>query len=94
MAKPPQQMLFGTFVLRFWREQSALSPRWRGLVEHVQTGEGAAFDDVRQMLAFIGGFVPALESQTAGSAAVEEAASKAGPTSGEGLNASVSRRKL
>ncbi len=85
MAESPQQTLFGTFVLRFWREQSAVSPRWRGRIEHVQTGEGTAFDDVRQMFAFIGRFVPALESQTAGSVAAEEtvtAQSQAGPALG------------
>jgi hypothetical protein len=32
-----------TFVVRFWREWSAAGPRWRGRIEHVQSGESATF---------------------------------------------------
>ena len=42
-----------TFVVRFWREWSAAGPRWRGRIEHVQSGESAAFLDVDGMLDFV-----------------------------------------
>jgi len=42
-----------TFVIRFWREWSAAGPRWRGRIEHVQSGESAAFLDVDGMLGFV-----------------------------------------
>ncbi|MDI7275666.1 MAG: hypothetical protein QME94_06780 [Anaerolineae bacterium] len=51
-----------TFVIRFWWEwQGAGSDQavgWRGRVEHVQSGEGMAFREMRQLLAFIEAFVP------------------------------------
>jgi hypothetical protein len=42
-----------TFVVRFWREWSAAGPRWRGRIEHVQSGESATFLDLDGMLGFI-----------------------------------------
>jgi hypothetical protein len=42
-----------TFVVRFRREWSAAGPRWRGWVEHVQSGEDTAFLDLGEMLRFI-----------------------------------------
>jgi len=42
-----------TFVLRFWRETSAGRVRWRGQIEHVQSGEKAAFLDIGTMLRFL-----------------------------------------
>ena len=42
-----------TFIVRFRREWSAAGPRWRGWVEHVQSGEDAAFLDLGEMLRFI-----------------------------------------
>ncbi len=42
-----------TFVVRFWQEWSAAGPRWRGRIEHVQSGENAAFLDVDGMLDFV-----------------------------------------
>ena len=42
-----------TFVVRFWREWSAAGPRWRGQIDHVQSGECAGFLDLEAMLAFI-----------------------------------------
>ena len=42
-----------TFVLRFWREASADQVRWRGRIEHVQSGQSAAFLDVWAMLRFL-----------------------------------------
>lgn len=42
-----------TFVVRFWREWSAAGPRWRGHIEHVQSGESAAFLQMDGMLNFV-----------------------------------------
>ncbi|MGB9724284.1 MAG: hypothetical protein ACP5OO_11440 [Chloroflexia bacterium] len=51
-----------TFVVRFWwewpSEDSGRIVGWRGRIEHVQSGEGMAFRDMRQMLAFIERFIP------------------------------------
>ena len=35
-----------TFVVRFWQKWSAAAPRWRGGIEHVQSGECATFLEV------------------------------------------------
>jgi hypothetical protein len=42
-----------TFIIRFWREWSAAGPRWRGHIEHVQSGEETAFIDLEKLLAFL-----------------------------------------
>jgi hypothetical protein len=42
-----------TFVVRFWQEWSAAGSRWRGHIEHVQSGESAAFLDLDGMLDFV-----------------------------------------
>jgi hypothetical protein len=42
-----------TFVVRFWREWSAAGSRWRGRIEHVQSGESAAFLELEAMLSFL-----------------------------------------
>jgi hypothetical protein len=42
-----------TFVVRFWRETLAGEPRWRGQIEHVQSGQSAAFLDLDAMLRFL-----------------------------------------
>ena len=42
-----------TFIIRLWREMGPDGPRWRGQVQHVQTGERISFADERTMLAFI-----------------------------------------
>jgi hypothetical protein len=42
-----------TFVVRFWQEWSASGLRWRGRIEHVQSGESAAFLDIGGMLSFL-----------------------------------------
>jgi hypothetical protein len=42
-----------TFVLRFWREWSAAGSRWRGRIEHVQSGESAVSLDLQGILDFI-----------------------------------------
>ena len=42
-----------TFVLRFQRETTAGEARWRGSIEHVQSGEAIAFMDFETMLRFL-----------------------------------------
>ncbi len=42
-----------TFVLRFWRETTDGQVRWRGRIEHVQSGESADFLQVEAMLNFL-----------------------------------------
>jgi hypothetical protein len=42
-----------TFVVRFWYETSAGEGRWRGQIEHVQSGERVAFLALDAMLSFL-----------------------------------------
>jgi hypothetical protein len=42
-----------TFIVRLWREWSAAGPRWRGRIEHVQSGESVAFLGLDGMLEFV-----------------------------------------
>ncbi len=60
MGKPIEQPQ-NTFVIRFWREwQGGGSDRtagWRGRIEHIQSGEGIAFYEPQEILAFIGRFL-------------------------------------
>jgi hypothetical protein len=44
-----------TFVLRFWCEWSAAAGRWRGRIEHVQSGRRADFVDLSDVLDFVQG---------------------------------------
>ncbi|MEE9616139.1 MAG: hypothetical protein V3T90_03935 [Anaerolineae bacterium] len=53
MAESPSVPPASTFVVRFWREWLAAGSRWRGRVEHVQSGESAAFLDLNGMLDFV-----------------------------------------
>lgn len=62
-AEQPQN----TFVVRFWRvwrtaDDTEQMAGWRGRIEHVQSGEGMAFRDLRQLLAFMERFVTPLSS--------------------------------
>lgn len=52
MPESPSTPPDSTFVVRFRREWSAAEPRWRGRVEHVQSGESVAFLDLDEMLSF------------------------------------------
>lgn len=45
-----------TFVLRFWRGSSGTGARWRGRIEHVQSGESLAFLHLDEILLFLGRF--------------------------------------
>jgi hypothetical protein len=42
-----------TFVIRFWREWSNAMPRWRGRIEHVQSGQRADFVELQGILEFV-----------------------------------------
>lgn len=55
-----------TFVVRFWREETLGEVRWRGRVEHVQSGEGAAFLELTDMLAFMEAFGISVARQPTG----------------------------
>ncbi len=53
-----------TFVVRFWCEWSQGQPRWRGRVEHVESGQQANFLVIEDLLGFfrrfgIGAAIPA-----------------------------------
>jgi hypothetical protein len=53
MAQTSPVVATNTFVVRLWREWSAPGPRWRGHIEHVQSGESAEFLDLDAILDFI-----------------------------------------
>ena len=42
-----------TFIVRFWRDRSGDESRWRGQIQHVQSGECASCLDLEGMLDFI-----------------------------------------
>jgi hypothetical protein len=44
-----------TFVVRFWRERSRGEVRWRGRIEHLQSGDNASFLDLESLLEFVRG---------------------------------------
>ncbi len=43
MDQPSLVASVSTFVIRLWREWSVAGSRWRGRIDHVQSGESAAF---------------------------------------------------
>ena len=49
----PTAPTMATFVVRFWRETSGGELRWRGQIEHVQSGQSTAFLDLDAMLTFL-----------------------------------------
>lgn len=67
MTKPGGQPQ-NTFVVRFWREwqdeEVDRIARWRGRIEHIQSGEGMTFYEQQQMLAFIERFIHCLPPLT------------------------------
>ena len=46
-------MTTATFVVRFWREKTVDEECWRGRIEHVQSGESAAFRELETLLSFL-----------------------------------------
>jgi hypothetical protein len=53
MAEPSGAPPASTFVIRFWREWSAAGSRWRGRIEHVQSGQRADFVKLESTLDFV-----------------------------------------
>ncbi len=53
MKQPPTGTTTTTFVVRFWREWSGAESRWRGRIEHVESGQRADFVGVEGLLAFL-----------------------------------------
>jgi len=53
MAESTPRPSVSTFVIRFWREWSAAGLRWRGRIEHVQSGQSTTFLDLDEMLDFL-----------------------------------------
>jgi hypothetical protein len=53
MTEPSPVPPASTFIVRLWREWSAAGPRWRGRIEHVQSGESVAFLGLDGMLDFM-----------------------------------------
>jgi hypothetical protein len=52
-----------TFVLCFWREWSGTAGRWRGRIEHVQSGQRADFVELADVLDFVQGLGVMAEDQ-------------------------------
>ena len=61
---PPVPPVSSTFVVRFWQEWSVAGPRWRGRIEHVQSGQSAAFLDLDGMLDFFRRFSAMADDET------------------------------
>jgi hypothetical protein len=53
VAEPSGVPPASTFVIRFWREWSAAGSRWRGRIEHVQSGKSVTCLDLQGILDFI-----------------------------------------
>jgi hypothetical protein len=51
--KPSSTPSTSAFVIRFWREWSATAGRWRGRIEHVQSGRHADFLNLDSVSLFI-----------------------------------------
>lgn len=63
MDRPPDDMAAAaTFVLRFWREWSGTTSRWRGRIEHVQSGQRAEFLEVKTLIGFLERFGVSMEA--------------------------------
>ena len=53
VVEPSSVSPVSTFVVRFWRECSSAGSRWRGRIEHVQSGQSATFLGLDGMLDFV-----------------------------------------
>lgn len=53
MAEPSWVSPTSTFVIRFWREWFDGAGRWRGRIEHVQSGQRADFVELEGVLQFV-----------------------------------------
>ena len=64
MSRSESGRITATFIVRLWTEHGqGQAPRWRGQVEHVQSGEQLYFRAPAQMLAFIIGRRKKIEEQ-------------------------------
>ncbi len=54
-----------TFVVRFWREWTGGEARWRGRIEHVQSGRRMDFLGVGELLRFLERFGISAEADAA-----------------------------
>lgn len=61
-----------TFVIRFWREWSTATGRWRGRIEHVQSGQSADFVGLEGVLEFVQSLGVMADSPPVSSSHVEE----------------------
>lgn len=52
-----------TFIVRFWQEPGVGEGRWRGQVQHTQSGERVAFTDETALLSFVRRWVQTPESK-------------------------------
>ncbi len=52
----PNTTITSTFVVRFWCEWTGAEARWRGRVEHVESGQRASFLTLAGLLGFFGRF--------------------------------------
>jgi hypothetical protein len=52
-----------TFVIRFWCEWSVSGSRWRGRIEHVQSGQRTDFVELQGILEFVQAFGVMAEDQ-------------------------------
>lgn len=51
---PAREPIYHAFVLRFWREDGEDDGwMWRGLIQHVATGEAMPVRDVETLLHFV-----------------------------------------
>ena len=52
-----------SFIVRFWlepREIEDAKPHWRGVIEHVETGEKLYLKNLNEIKAFIGAYLPGM----------------------------------
>lgn len=60
-----------TFIIRFWQEWSGTESRWRGRIEHVQSGQRADFLGVEGLIGFFDRFGISREADLANRGATD-----------------------
>lgn len=53
MVEPSEAPPTSTFAVRLWREGPGTACRWRGRIEHVQSGHSASFLDLADAVQFV-----------------------------------------
>ncbi|MGD2178731.1 MAG: hypothetical protein PVG71_13020 [Anaerolineae bacterium] len=53
LERSPSSPPASTFVVRLWHEATVERPRWRGRIEHLQSGEAIAFVELEEMVRFL-----------------------------------------